>query len=728
MGSDIRILGGTITATGGADGAGIGGGNNGYGENITIGGSSTVTAIGGESGAGIGGGHNGNGENITINGSSIVTATGGTFGLLNGRGGAGIGGGCAEDTGGAGEKISIGGSSVVKATGGAEAAGIGGGYKANANDIYIGGESHVTASAGTGAAGIGAGSWCDGDEGENNAHFEISGNALVKVSGGKGEEGVIKPGAAIGYGSSNDTEEGEERSPEPKEESKDRIEFYTPGTGTADMKAGAAAKRIKTPYTVYFRPDRTPTGGEVIPSPRHKTVISDNKYGELPEINSDDGTFAGWYSAEGASGNRVKADTVVKLTENQILYGLWKVDYKIRYDANGGTGEMKDDSRTTGIEKRLTKNVFKKTGHVFAGWNTEADGSGASYSDEEIVDLAMRQGETAVLYAQWNEIKIANDSLPKGKEGEVYNALLETVNSIQNAVWSIKGALPKGLSLINNEDFTGTISGTPGEAGTFPVTVVVSANGEVVEKDFEIEITPAAAKDDRLKKVIELEGLEPKTGNKTYATLYGPKEPVSFNGKTHVWKGEKLSNKKLKKKTADLDIEVTGLPGTVSGSFIYKKTRNASDTKACYFIKLKADKKSASFNALTKKEKKSLKKAVKKANKKLKKKENRFYFPIGKLDISGFVFDKQKSRVNYYVFTGNGDDTLTLQKKTIKHTEVISVLPYIEKKKRSSSLVLYATISGNRTEISKKEYKKTMTSDLVTIIGKDKNLTGTTGS
>ena len=75
---------GSLTAVGGDSGAGIGGGNNKSGSDITISGGN-VTATGAGGGAGIGGGWGGLGSNITINGGT-VTATGTS-------GGAGIGGG-----------------------------------------------------------------------------------------------------------------------------------------------------------------------------------------------------------------------------------------------------------------------------------------------------------------------------------------------------------------------------------------------------------------------------------------------------------------------------------------------------------------------------------------------------------------------------------------------------------------------------------------------------------
>ena len=72
-GEDITITDGTVTAKGGALGAGIGGGGDGSGKNITITGG-TVNASGG-AGAGIGGGVNSSGSNVTVSGAAQVTAT-----------------------------------------------------------------------------------------------------------------------------------------------------------------------------------------------------------------------------------------------------------------------------------------------------------------------------------------------------------------------------------------------------------------------------------------------------------------------------------------------------------------------------------------------------------------------------------------------------------------------------------------------------------------------------
>lgn len=68
---------GSLTATGGYNGAGIGGGGwKGNGEVITINGG-TVNAAGGDCGAGIGGGATGSGSNVTVSGAAQVTTIAG---------------------------------------------------------------------------------------------------------------------------------------------------------------------------------------------------------------------------------------------------------------------------------------------------------------------------------------------------------------------------------------------------------------------------------------------------------------------------------------------------------------------------------------------------------------------------------------------------------------------------------------------------------------------------
>ena len=98
-GSNIFITGGGVNAIGDLAAAGIGGGLGGNGSNITISGGE-VSASGGENGAGIGGGVDGKGEGITVSGNAQLKVRGGSVHGDYGTG-AGIGGGGSYGTDGA---------------------------------------------------------------------------------------------------------------------------------------------------------------------------------------------------------------------------------------------------------------------------------------------------------------------------------------------------------------------------------------------------------------------------------------------------------------------------------------------------------------------------------------------------------------------------------------------------------------------------------------------------
>ena len=212
--NNITITGGTITATGGKDAAGIGGGRadsnrfwnkdcGGNGNYITISGANTtVKATGGEGGAGIGGGkgddgpRSGQGLGITIQDGAHVEATGG-------EGGAGIGGGSSDDStdsNGMGSRITItGDGTYVKATGGADGAGIGGGKNGQGQSVTIDGAVTVIASGTGGGAGIGGGSDHRGctlsiQDGKVTATGGAEGGS--GIGGGSGSVASIKAGGS----------------------------------------------------------------------------------------------------------------------------------------------------------------------------------------------------------------------------------------------------------------------------------------------------------------------------------------------------------------------------------------------------------------------------------------------------------------------------------------------------------------------------------------------------
>ena len=74
--------------------------------------------------------------------------------------------------------------------------------------------------------------------------------------------------------------------------------------------------------------------------------------------------------------------------------------HKVRYDSNTENSENIEERFPDSTYVKLRKNTFSNEDKVFVAWNTEKDGSGISYNDEDIVLIK----DDITLYAQWKEL------------------------------------------------------------------------------------------------------------------------------------------------------------------------------------------------------------------------------------------------------------------------------------------------------------------------------------
>ncbi len=123
-------------------------------------------------------------------------------------------------------------------------------------------------------------------------------------------------------------------------------------------------------------------------------------------------------SSPSASGKTATASAYGS-SNNSTYYAYFKANqYTVKFDANGGTGSMSNQSHTYGVSKALTANAFTRTGYTFAGWNTKADGTGTSYTDKQSVsNLSSTDGATITLYAQWTAIPVNSHNITYTTQG-----------------------------------------------------------------------------------------------------------------------------------------------------------------------------------------------------------------------------------------------------------------------------------------------------------------------
>ena len=130
-------------------------------------------------------------------------------------------------------------------------------------------------------------------------------------------------------------------------------------------------------------------------------VVAEEDYlkGTMPSFkgstdkNPDDNyryTFTGW------SPEVVVAEEDATYTAQYSATA--RVFYTITFNANGGEGSMEPQRFEVGVDTALNTNAFTRENYKFIGWNTAADGSGATYADEGAI---LELSGDITLYAQW---------------------------------------------------------------------------------------------------------------------------------------------------------------------------------------------------------------------------------------------------------------------------------------------------------------------------------------
>ena len=165
-------------------------------------------------------------------------------------------------------------------------------------------------------------------------------------------------------------------------------------------------------WTVTFNAN----GGTVAEASR--VVTNECAVGELPAPTYDGHTFDGWFTASDG-GSQVSNETIV--TTNVTFYAHWTLVvvppgpepepepepepvvtqqvWTVTFNANGGGGNMAEQTFTNGVSGALNVNAFTRFGWEFAGWATSAEGE-VVYVDGQ--RIAVTSGQA--LYAQWKEV------------------------------------------------------------------------------------------------------------------------------------------------------------------------------------------------------------------------------------------------------------------------------------------------------------------------------------
>ncbi len=158
-----------------------------------------------------------------------------------------------------------------------------------------------------------------------------------------------------------------------------------------------------------------------------KTVLSANDYEIISyENNTDKGTGKLTIRGKGEYGGTKTATFTIAARTTA---------FSIVFYGNGATGgSMNNQSIALSKNAKLSANKFTRNNYVFAGWNTEADGTGTAYDNLHIFECDGRNsGDVLILYAQWTRKEVPDYTITyhfnDGTDDEVvtYNALSDDI-------------------------------------------------------------------------------------------------------------------------------------------------------------------------------------------------------------------------------------------------------------------------------------------------------------
>lgn len=141
--------------------------------------------------------------------------------------------------------------------------------------------------------------------------------------------------------------------------------------------------------------------------------------------------------------------------------------YTVVFDANGGTGNMTNQTIYQAHVANLNANTFEKDEYIFECWNTEPDGTGTQYEDQASVINLTAVNSSITLYAQWEE---------ETNEAEIIGGKkYATVQAAINAV-AANGS-QKTIKLLKNVQLNNTLTVAAGKNIVFNLQNYTLDNG-----------------------------------------------------------------------------------------------------------------------------------------------------------------------------------------------------------------------------------------------------------
>lgn len=161
-------------------------------------------------------------------------------------------------------------------------------------------------------------------------------------------------------------------------------------------------------------------------------------------VPGEGSVFVGWYDAQDTERENSLTDGKTYTPEKDLsgryrdgsYVALFRLkQYVLRYDANGGTGTMEDQTFPHGQAHPLEKCAFSREGYSFVGWATEQKGK-VEYEDQTNIKLDKEfpnlkdDNDEVTLYAVWHEQSVTLGYEPNDAELGSVSSASETVDAV----------------------------------------------------------------------------------------------------------------------------------------------------------------------------------------------------------------------------------------------------------------------------------------------------------
>ena len=179
------------------------------------------------------------------------------------------------------------------------------------------------------------------------------------------------------------------------------VEYASEGQYDKDAPITLYAVWEANTYTVTYKAN----GG--VGSDQTQEVIYGESWKSKNAVFSKTGyTQTSWNTKKDGTGvsYKLNANQTNAQLSDLTMYAIYTENtYYVKYNANGGYGNMDESTHKYGTASVLSENKYLREGYSFKKWNTKSDGSGTSYENKaSVLSLTAENGGTFNLYAIWD--------------------------------------------------------------------------------------------------------------------------------------------------------------------------------------------------------------------------------------------------------------------------------------------------------------------------------------